>query len=129
VRARLVDAGNEEPDAVGALTVVLRVGLCAVANRGHQALQRDGAAVGEAGGERLLFHEVGEDACIGGEAGEGEADMFVDGDDFLLVGGEFFCVALGWVSWCLCGFGKGRKGKGEGEGEGSICTFRATRTA
>jgi len=42
----------------------------------------------------LLFHEVGEDAGVGGEAGEGEAEVFVDGDYFFLVGGEFFCVAL-----------------------------------
>jgi hypothetical protein len=41
-----------------------------------------------------LFHEVGEDAGVGGEAGEGEAEVFVDGDDFLLVGGELFCVSL-----------------------------------
>jgi hypothetical protein len=43
----------------------------------------------------LLFHEVGEDAGVGGEAGEGEAEMLVDGDDFFLVRGEFFCVSLG----------------------------------
>jgi len=42
----------------------------------------------------LLFHEVGEDAGVGGEAREGDAVVGVDGDYFLLVGGEFFGVAL-----------------------------------
>jgi hypothetical protein len=41
-----------------------------------------------------LFHEIGEYAGVRGEAGEGEAEMFVDGDDFLLVRGEFFGVTL-----------------------------------
>lgn len=73
---------------------MLGVGLCAVANGGHEAFEGDGAAVGEAGGEGLLLHEVGEDAGVGGEAGEAEAEVLIDGDDFLLVGGELFCIAL-----------------------------------
>jgi len=91
---RLVDARNQEADAVGSLAVVLRVGLRTVADGGHEALERDGAAVRQARGQRLLLHEVGEDAGVGGEAGEREAEVLVDGDDFLLVGGELFCVAL-----------------------------------
>jgi hypothetical protein len=46
----------------------------------------------------LLLHEVGEDAGVGGQAGEGDAVVGVDGDDFALVGGEFFCVALETLS-------------------------------
>lgn len=42
----------------------------------------------------MVLHEVGEDAGVGGETGEGEADVLVDGDYFFLVGGEFFCVSL-----------------------------------
>ena len=42
----------------------------------------------------MLFHEVGEDAGVGGEAGEGDAEVGVYAEDFFLVGGEFFCVAL-----------------------------------
>lgn len=42
----------------------------------------------------MLAHEVREDAGIGGEAGERDAVVGVDGDDLLLVGGKFFCVAL-----------------------------------
>ena len=59
-----------------------------------QLLERDGAAVGQARGERLLLHEVGEDTGVGGQAGEGEAQVLVDGDDLLLVGGELFGIAL-----------------------------------
>jgi len=40
------------------------------------------AAVGQARGERLLFHEVGEDPGVGCEAGEGETKVLVDGNDF-----------------------------------------------
>lgn len=72
----------------------MSIGLCSVADGSYEAFERDGAAVGKAGREGLLFHEVGEDAGVGCEAGEGESEVFVDGDDFLLVGGEFFCVAL-----------------------------------
>ena len=42
----------------------------------------------------MLFHEVGEDAGIGGETCKGYAVVCVDWDYFALVGGEFFCVAL-----------------------------------
>jgi hypothetical protein len=52
------------------------------------------AAVGEPVGQALLLHEVGEDAGVAGEAGDGDADMLVDGEELLLVGGEFFGVAL-----------------------------------
>jgi hypothetical protein len=95
MRTCLVYTSNEQADAVRTLAVVLRVSLGPVADGGYEALEGDGAAVGEARGQGLLFHEVGEDASVGGEAGEGEAEVFVDGDDFLLVGGEFFGVALG----------------------------------
>jgi hypothetical protein len=101
MRSRLIDTRNKEANAVGPLAVVLGVGLGAVADGGDEALERDGAAVGQAGTEGLLLHEVGEDAGVGGEAGEGEAEVLVDGDYFLLVGGEFFCVALCNVTFRL----------------------------
>jgi hypothetical protein len=95
MRTRFVYACDQKTNAVGSLAVVLGIGLGAVADGGDEAFEGEGAAVDEARREGLLFHEVGEDAGVGGEAGEGEADVFVDGDDFLLVRGEFFCVALG----------------------------------
>jgi hypothetical protein len=42
----------------------------------------------------LGFQEVGEDAGVRREACEGEAKMLVNYEDFLLVGREFFGVAL-----------------------------------
>jgi len=98
MRARLIDASNQEADAVGSFAVVLGVGLRAVADGGNEALERDGAAVRQARGQRLLLHEVGEDAGVGCEAGEREAEVLVDSDDFLLVGGELFCVSLGDIT-------------------------------
>jgi len=44
----------------------------------------------------LLLHVVGEDAGVGGETGEGEAVVGVEGDDLFLVRGEVFGVALEW---------------------------------
>ena len=35
--------------------------------------------------DRSFCHEVGEDTGVGGEAGEGDAVVGVDGDDLLLV--------------------------------------------
>jgi len=42
----------------------------------------------------LLLHEVGEDAGVGGETGQCDSVVAVDGYYFLLVGGEFFGVSL-----------------------------------
>lgn len=97
MRTHLIDAGNQKTDSVGPLAVVLRVGLRAVANCRDETFDWDCSAVGKAAGERLLFHEVGQDAGVGGEAGEGEAQVLVDGDYLFLVGGEFFCVTLGRI--------------------------------
>ena len=74
---------------------MLRVALGAAGDLGDDVREGDGAGEGEAGGKGLLLHVVGEDAGIGGEAGEGEAVVRVDGDDLFLVGGEVFGVALG----------------------------------
>lgn len=76
---------------------MLGVGLSAVADARGDVGEQDGAAVGQARGEGLLFHEVGQDAGVGGEPGEGDAVVGVDGDDLALVGGELFGVTL-WVS-------------------------------
>lgn len=58
------------------------------------AFEGNGAAVGHLRGEGLLLHEVGEDAGVRGKAGEGEPEVRVKLDDFFLIGGEFFGVAL-----------------------------------
>lgn len=92
--AGLVDAGNEETHSVWSFTVVLGICLGAVADGSDEAFDGDGAVVGHAGGERLVFHEVGEDAGVGGETGERESNVFIDGDYFFLVRGEFFSISL-----------------------------------
>ena len=78
MRSTLIYPRDQQADAVRSLAVVLRVGLGAVADGGHEARDGDCAAVGQAAGEGLLFHEVGEDAGVGGEAGEGEAEVLID---------------------------------------------------
>lgn len=73
---------------------MLCVGLCAITDLGYNSIERDGAAVCHARAERLLFHEVGEDAGVGAEAGDSDAHVCVDFDDLFLVRGEFFCISL-----------------------------------
>lgn len=87
VRALGIDAGDEKADAVGALAVVLGVCLGAVAETLGDFGEQDGTVVGQARGKGLLFHEVGEDAGIRGETGEGDAIVAVDGYYLLLVRG------------------------------------------
>ena len=94
MRTLCVAPCDQQSYAVGTLAVVLCVGLRAIADSSGDFGEWDGAVVGEARGKGLLFHEVGEDASVGGEAGEGEAVVCVDWDDFLLVRGEFFGIAL-----------------------------------
>ena len=97
VGPRGVDAGDQEADAVRPLAVLLGVDLSAVADAGRDLGELHGAVVGEAGGERLLFHEVGEDAGVGGEAGERDAVVGVDFDDLFLIGRQFLGISLeGW---------------------------------
>ena len=74
---------------------MLGVRLRAVTDGRDEAFEGDGTAVGQARGEGLLLHEVGKDTGVGCQAGERETEVLIDGDDFLLVGGELFCVALG----------------------------------
>lgn len=85
VGALCVDAGDEQAYAVRALAVVLGVCLGAVAYPRGDFGEQDGAIVGQARGEGLLLHEVGEDASVGGETGEGDAIVAVDWYHFLLV--------------------------------------------
>jgi hypothetical protein len=49
----------------------------------------------------LLLHEVGEDAGIGGETGEGKTIVGVDWYDLLLIRGELFRITLlrKYVRW------------------------------
>jgi hypothetical protein len=90
----LINTRNQESDTVGSASVMLSVDLSFVGDRVDDSVDRNGAVVEEAGGHGLLAHKVGEDASIGGEAGEGNTEMCVDADDLLLVGTEFFCVSL-----------------------------------
>lgn len=94
MRARLVDAGNQQAHAVGALAVHLGVDLGLFANHVDECADGHGAAVRQSVAEALLFHEVGEDAGVGGQTGDSDADVFVNVEEFLVVGGEFFGVAL-----------------------------------
>ena len=91
----LVYTCDQKANSVWALAVVLGVCLCAVCDGLDCALDWEGAAVGEALREGLRFQEVGEDAGVGGEAGESDTEVRVDCNDLLLVGGELFGVALG----------------------------------
>ena len=92
--SRIVDAGHQQAHAVRSVGVILGVGLGAVADLLDDAFDGDGAAVGHFGGERLAFHEVCEDAGVGGEASEGDTEVVIDVDDLFLVGGEVFCISL-----------------------------------
>jgi hypothetical protein len=87
VRARFVHTRNQEPYTIWSPSVLLGVDLRAVTNGSYKSFERNGAAVGHAGGERLLLHEVGKDARVRGQAGQRETKVLVYGDYFLLVGG------------------------------------------
>ena len=126
MRSQLVDARDQQSHTIGAFAVVLRIGLGAVADHVDDALDGDGAAVGHLAGQGLLFHEVGEDAGVGGEAGEGHGEVVVDADDFLLVGGQFFGVSL---ELYVRPRGSERKGRiRDGDVVLGAFTFRAVRT-
>lgn len=86
------------------------LGICLrpVADLCDNALEGDRPAVCHFRGEGLLLHEVEEDTGVGGEAGDGDAEVVIDADDFLLVGGEFFGVSLGFWLDILLGGGEGR---------------------
>lgn len=94
MRSRLVHPSNQQTNAIRPLAVDLCRCLSAVADLGDYAFEGYGTAVGHFRCERLLFHEVGEDAGVGGEAGEGDTDVRVYAYYFFLVGGEFFCISL-----------------------------------
>ena len=94
MRSRLVHAGNQQSNTIRPLAVDLCRSLSAVADLGYDAFEGDRTAVGHLRCERLLFHEVGEDAGVGGEASERDTEVRVYAYYFFLVGGEFFCVPL-----------------------------------
>ena len=100
MRTRLINACNQQSNTVWPLAVLLSVCLSSIANGSNDTFKREGTTVGKTGGEGLLLHEVGEDASVRGEAGEGETDVCVNGNNLLLVGGELFCVALEVVRMC-----------------------------
>lgn len=76
--ASFVNTGNKESDTVRTTAVVLGVDLGFIGDGVYYTGYRDGAVVQEAGGHGLLAHEIGEDAGVGGEAGEGDAEVGVD---------------------------------------------------
>ena len=94
MRPGLIHPRYQQSNTIRPLPKHLRASLCAVTDLTHYPLDGDGAAVGHFASKSLAFHEVREDAGVGGKAGEGEAKVLVDTDDFFLVGGEFFCVSL-----------------------------------
>ena len=94
MRSRFVHARNQQTNTVGSFTVDLCRCLSAVTNLGNNPFERYGSTVSHLRCERLLFHEVGEDAGVGCEAGECDAKVRVYTDDLFLVGGEFFCISL-----------------------------------
>lgn len=73
----------------------LRIPLRASGDLIDDAFNRNRAAVGQFRGKGLLFHKVREDTGVGSETGEGETKVGVEGEDLLLVRGEFFCITLG----------------------------------
>ena len=75
MRSRLIHARNQQSYSIRSLIQHLRRRLSAVADLLDNSFERDGTAVGHAGGESLSFHEVGEDAGVGGEAGESEPEV------------------------------------------------------
>ena len=94
VRAGVVDTGDKQTDTVGALAVMLSVRLGAVADLTDNAVDRERTAVGHAGAERLLLHEVGEHPSVRCQTGDGDAHVGVDFDDLLLVRGQLFGITL-----------------------------------
>lgn len=94
MRTSLVHASNQQADTIWSLTIYLGVDLGLFANHVDEGAERDGAAVGETVAKTLLLHEVGEDASIRCQAGNGDAGMLVDGKEFLLVRGQFLGVSL-----------------------------------
>lgn len=94
MRSRLVHPSDQQSNAIRSLAVDLCRGLSAVTYLRHDPFERYGTAVGHFRCERLLFHEVGEDAGVRCEAGEGDAEVRVYADYFFLVRGEFFRIPL-----------------------------------
>jgi len=54
----------------------------------HEAGRGKGRSVDVFVIEAFVSHVFGERAGVGGEAGNADADVIVDGEDFLLVGGK-----------------------------------------
>ena len=94
MRSSLINTCDQEADTVRALAVMLCVCLSAVGDRCDCGLDWKGAPVCEAGAEGLGLEEVRQDPAVGCEAGEAEAEVGVDCEDFLLIGGELFGGAL-----------------------------------
>lgn len=98
MRAGRINTCNEEADTIWTTAVVLGVDLCAVADAVRDLGNGDRAIVGETGGERLLFHEVREDASVGGEASKSDTIVGVYWDDLLLIRRELFGITLQGVN-------------------------------
>ena len=71
----LVHTCYQQPYTIGTFPEHLSGGLRAVTDLSDDPLNGDGTAIGHFRGERLAFHEIGEDAGIGGETGESETEV------------------------------------------------------
>lgn len=83
--ALCVYTSNQQSNAVGSSSILLGVGLRAIGDARSDFREGNGAVVGQAGCERLLLHEVRENASIGGEASKSDAEMGIYRNDLLLV--------------------------------------------
>lgn len=94
MRSLCIDTGDQQSHTIWSSSVLLGVDLRPVGDAAGDLGEGNRAVVGQARGERLLLHEVGQDAGVGGETGEGDTEVGVYRDDLLLVRRELLCVSL-----------------------------------
>lgn len=89
VRSLIIVAGNQQANAERASVVALRARLHLVADVHDQPGHRIHGVVGELVVQTLLAHVAAQHTRIGRDASDRDAQMRVDGDDFLLVRRQF----------------------------------------
>lgn len=89
VGAEVVVAGDQETDAVRTTVVALGAGLHLVAHAADEAVDGQRGIATEAVGEAFCSHVLAEKSGVGGQTCDGNPAVVVDGDDLLLVGGQF----------------------------------------
>lgn len=80
-----VDISDKEVDIVGLFVVDLSVDLGFFIDYVDEGVEWYSVVVSEVVIEVLLFYEVGEDVCVGGEVSDGDVGVFIDGEEFFLV--------------------------------------------